>query len=370
MATPEDLARYREMWADELGGAALYRVLAETTDDHRRGIFESLAEAEERHAEHWARLLREGGVTDLRTPRLPLRVRVIRFLARRLGTDAVLPLVLRAEARDADRYQAVAEAPAAMAAQEAVHGRVVAALRGGEAPGGRVAAAEGRHRIGAGGALRASVFGVNDGLVSNLSLVMGVAGGTTNSRFVVLAGVAGLVAGAFSMAAGEWVSVRSQRELFENELRIEREELAMFPEEEREELELIYQAKGIEPDVARRLVDRIMRSPEVALDTLAREELGLDPGELGSPWVAAGSSFVAFALGALVPLLPYLVGSGAAAFVVSAVVSALALFVVGATISVFTGRAPLRAGARMVIIGGAAAGTTFVIGKLVGVGVS
>jgi VIT1/CCC1 family predicted Fe2+/Mn2+ transporter len=284
-----ELGKYREMWADELGGAALYRALADHADEQRRQIFLALAEAEERHAGHWARLMRDAGVTDLKPPRLPFRIRVLRQLAKRFGTDAVLPIVLRAEASDADKYRGVAAAPAAMAAQETMHGKVVAAMRGGNTAGGRIAALEGRHRAGIGGALRASVFGVNDGLVSNFSLVMGVAGGTSNKSIVLLAGIAGLVAGAFSMASGEWVSVRSQRELYENELRIEEQELSAFPEEEREELELIYQAKGIDPAEAKALVANIMARPDVALDTLAREELGLDPRTLASPWVAAGS---------------------------------------------------------------------------------
>lgn len=364
------LEKFRALWVDELGGAALYRSLAEHADEQRRPIFLALAEAEARHAEHWARQLRAAGVSDLKPPRLPFRVRVLRQLARRLGTEAVLPIVLRAEAADADKYRSVAEAPAAMAAQEVMHGKVVAAMRGGTTAGGRIAASEGRHRASIGGALRALVFGVNDGLVSNFSLVMGVAGGTSDRSIVVLAGVAGLVAGAFSMASGEWISVRTQRELYENELSIEEEELDAFPEEEREELELIYQAKGVHPEEARALVDSIMQRPDVALDTLAREELGLDPGGLGSPWVAAGSSFAAFAVGALLPLLPFLFGGGTAAIVASAALSALALFVVGASISVFTGRHAGRSGLRMMVIGVLVAGATFLVGTAVGVGVN
>jgi vacuolar iron transporter family protein len=369
-ALDPELAKYREMWVDELGGAALYRALAEHADEHRRPIFLSLAEAEERHAAHWAERMRQGGVTDLKTPRLPFRIRVLRRLAGLLGTEAVLPIVLRAEAADADKYRTVAAAPAAMAAQEAMHGKVVAAMRGGNTAGGRIAASEGRHRAGIGGALRAGVFGVNDGLVSNFSLVMGVAGGTSNRSIVLLAGVAGLVAGAFSMASGEWVSVRSQRELYENELRIEEQELAAFPEEEREELELIYQAKGVDPAEAKALVANIMARPDVALDTLAREELGLDPRTLASPWVAAGSSFAAFAVGAFLPVVPFFFGGGLAAVVVSALLSVLALFGVGAAISVFTGRHAGRSGLRMAAIGAVVATATFLIGKLVGVGVS
>ncbi|HEX6310239.1 MAG TPA: VIT1/CCC1 transporter family protein [Acidimicrobiia bacterium] len=362
---------YREMWADELAGAALYRGLAEHAGDESKArIYRALAEAEERHAAHWATQLRHAGITDLRTPRLPFRVRALRRLAGWLGTDAVLPIVLRAEAADADKYAHVADAPASMARQEAAHGKVVAAMRGGDTTGGRIAASEGRHRTGVGGALRAAVFGVNDGLVSNFSLVMGVAGGTSDKSIVLLAGVAGLVAGAFSMASGEWVSVRSQRELYENELRIEREELQAFPEEEREELELIYQAKGVEPEEAKAVVDHIMSRPDVALDTLAREELGLDPGALGSPWVAAGSSFLAFAVGAVLPVIPFLVGGGTAAVIVAAVVSLLALFGVGAVLSVFTARPAGRSGLRMALIGATVATATFLVGTAVGVGVS
>jgi vacuolar iron transporter family protein len=251
-----------------------------------------------------------------------------------------------------------------------MHGKVVAAMRGGDSAGGRIAASEGRHRAGIGGTLRAAVFGVNDGLVSNFSLVMGVAGGTSNKSIVLLAGVAGLVAGAFSMASGEWVSVRSQRELYENELRIEEQELSAFPEEEREELELIYQAKGIDPEEAKALVDNIMQRPDVALDTLAREELGFDPGTLASPWVAAGSSFAAFAAGAFLPVVPFFFGSGVAAAVTSALLSVLALFGVGAAISVFTGRHAGRSGLRMAAIGAVVATATFLVGKVVGVSVN
>jgi VIT1/CCC1 family predicted Fe2+/Mn2+ transporter len=368
-ADPE-LAKYHEMWVDELGGAALYRVLADHADEHRRPIFLALAEAEERHASHWARLMRDAGVTELKPPRLPFRVRVLRQLAKRFGTDTVLPIVLRAEASDADKYRGVAAAPAVMAAQEAMHGKVVAAMRGGSTAGGRIAASEGRHRAGIGGALRAAVFGVNDGLVSNFSLVMGVAGGTPNRSIVMLAGVAGLIAGALSMASGEWVSVMSQRELYENELRIEEQELSAFPDEEREELELIYQAKGVDPAEAKALVANIMARPDVALDTLAREELGLDERTLASPWVAAASSFASFAAGAFLPVVPFFFGSGFAAVVVSAVLSVGTLFAVGSAISVFTGRHAGRSGLRMAAIGALVATVTFLIGKAVGVGVN
>ncbi|MFN8035044.1 MAG: VIT1/CCC1 transporter family protein [Acidimicrobiia bacterium] len=362
------LEQYRNLWENELAGAALYRALADSAHDKRKSVFISLAEAEEAHARHWAEELEASGV-KLGKPHVPFRVRAIRFLARRFGTDAVLPMVMRFETAGASVYEEMDDAPTAMAKQEQTHGRIVAAMSGGETQGGRIAAGERRHRAGAGGALRASVFGVNDGLLSNLSLVMGVAGGTADNKFVLLAGIAGLVAGAFSMASGEWISIKSQRELYENELKIEKDELAAFPEEEREELELIYQAKGIDASEAKAMVDRIMRRPDVALDTLAREELGIDPTELGSPWVAAISSFLAFAVGASLPVLPYVFTEGAAAFVLAASISIAALFAVGGAISVFTGRNAWKAGIRMVAIGVLVASVTFGVGKLVGVSV-
>ena len=168
------------------------------------------------------------------------------------------------------------------------------------------------------------------------------------------------------MASGEWISIRSQRELYENELRIEQEELRAFPEEERDELEMIYRAKGITPEAAHDLVETIMSRKDVALDTLAREELGLDPQTLGSPWVAASSSFVAFATGASLPVIPFLFGSGVAPTIVAAALSIVALFAVGAATSIFTGRHAGRAGLRMAVIGAVVAAVTFGIGTLVG----
>ena len=220
------------------------------------------------------------------------------------------------------------------------------------------------------GTLRAAVFGVNDGLVSNLSLVMGVAGADPGNQFVLLAGVAGLLAGSFSMAAGEYVSMQSQRELFERQIALEREELEEDPAEEEHELSLIYQTKGVPRAEAERLAHVLMQDKQVALDTLAREELGLDPAELGSPWGAATSSFLAFGAGAILPVLPYLFLGGFAAFVASAVLSAVALFAVGGGVSLLTGRGVLFSGARMVLIGAAASGVTYMVGRLIGVSIA
>ena len=370
MATEtEKVRRFREMWADEMASAALYRTLAAASEGRRAEVLMALAEAEERHAAHWAKLLGKAGVTDLGRPRPSLRLRVLSLLARRFGADAVLPLVLRLEAADAAKYRDVAEAPAAMSNEEMAHGRAVAAL-GGAGTGERIARSEGRHRANTGGALRAAVFGMNDGLVSNLLLVLAVVGGTSNRHIILLAGIGGLVAGACSMAAGEWVSVQSMRELYEREFEVEREELAAFPEEERDELALIYEAKGLPADEAGALARRIMSQPDTALETLAREELGLSAEDLGSPWVAAGSSFASFAAGALVPVIPFLVGSGTAALVAAIVLSALTLVLVGAALSVFTGRSAGRGSLRMLGIATMVGTASFLIGRLVGASVA
>jgi len=214
------------------------------------------------------------------------------------------------------------------------------------------------------GTIRAAIFGINDGLVSNLSLIMGFTGAAVSNSVIVLAGIAGLLAGAFSMGAGEYVSMRVQRELFERLIHLEAHELATEPEEERDELVGIYQRKGVPQEVAESLVEVIHKNPDLALETHAREELGLDPaGGLGSPWGAAISSFLTFSVGAVVPLVPFLVGSGTAARIAAIVASGVVLFLVGSLMSILTGKAPLRSGLRMLLIGAAAAGVTYAVGR-------
>ena len=232
------------------------------------------------------------------------------------------------------------------------------------------AASERWHVSGTSGTLRASIFGISDGLVSNLSLVMGVVGATSGNAIIVLAGVAGLLAGAFSMAAGEWVSMQSQRELFERQIELEREELRVMPEQEEAELARLYQRKGIPESDARRLAHHLMQDPEMALDTKVREELGLDPGQLGSPLGAAAGSFLAFVVGAAVPLVPFLITSGQVAFVASLAASMVALFLVGAGVSLLTGRSAWRSGLRQMLIGSLAAAVTFAVGSVLGVNIS
>lgn len=364
-----DVPPFEELWRDERVTAALYRDLAETVHEGElRDLFLELAATEERHAEHWAELLEANGYLVPADVGRPLAHRLLLWRARRFGAEHVVPKVIRAEAADRDRYRRHPHATTQMAEEEAGHGRRLA-LAVSDDVGTALGMADARHRTHLGGGLRAAVFGINDGLVSNLALIMGVAGGTGEPDAIVLAGAAGLVAGAGSMAAGEWISVRSQRELYEREIAVERWELGAFPDDERHELELIYRAKGLDEDAARDVADRLMRDPEVALDVLAREELGLSPGGLDSPWVAAISSFVAFGSGAIVPLLPFLVSGGAAALTAAVMLSAVALALVGLALSTLTGRGAARSALRMVAIGAAAALVTYGIGSVLGVSI-
>jgi VIT1/CCC1 family predicted Fe2+/Mn2+ transporter len=221
------------------------------------------------------------------------------------------------------------------------------------------------------GALRAAIFGMNDGLVSNLSLIFGVAGSGLSGDVVVIAGFAGLLAGAFSMGAGEYISMKVQREVYEQLIHKEAHEIASQPEEEQRELARMYESKGIDPATAERISVDLMKDPQVALETHAREELGIDMREgLGSPWAAAGSSFAMFSLGAIVPLLPFLLTSGRTAIAVSSGLSAVTLFAVGGAMTVLTGRGVLLSGARMLAIGAVAAAITYGVGTLLGVAVS
>ena len=367
---PPFAKKYRDFWFHEQSAAWLYRQLADIADDGDAKTLRMLAAVEDKHAAHWAALLqRMGDTTELTFSKPPRRERVLAFVARKWGVEKVLPSLIRAEAADAGKYIDMAEAPVWMSDEELQHAQTLQGI--GRSRPSEISRIESRHRVARGGALRAATFGVNDGLVSNLALIMGVAGGSANDGGVVLlTGIAGLLAGAFSMAAGEWVSVRSQTELFQREIAIEEEELRLFPEEEKEELELIYRAKGVAPEAAKALADRIMQRPEVALDTLAREELGLDPDELGSPWVAASASFVAFAFGALMPLAPYMFLEGNVALTTSAVASGVVLAAVGMAISVLTGKGAFRSAFRMLLIGGGAAGITYGVGSLFNVAIA
>ncbi len=362
----QELARYRHYLVSEWEAAALYQRLADAEGDPGRGaVLRELAAMELKHAARWEARLRSAGA-EIPRWRPEWRGRVLSWLAARVGTGAVLPVLEALERGDADMY---AQEPGAedLLAQERSHRRIFAGLRGKRRlhPVG-ADEVEGRHGPGASN-LRAAVFGVNDGLVSNLSLVMGVAGAGAGAGVVLLAGLAGLLGGAFSMAAGEYISVLTQRERLERELEVERAELEEDPEEEEEELALIYRAKGLPAEDAHRVAHQLIVNKETALDTLAREELGLDPRELGDPRGAAASSFISFALGAILPVIPFLSGMGELAVPASAFLSGVSLLLVGVAAGILTGRPLLFTGGRMVLFGGAAAGVTYLAGRLLGV---
>lgn len=372
MPDRDDAEQYRSNLRGEVESASLYRTLAEVEPDPRLAqVYRRLASVEEAHAEFWGKKLKAIGA---RLPRVRpgFRARTLAWLARRFGPGFVLPTLNRLEHFDQGSYDKQPEAVAGgLPADERSHARVLTALASGSSrglSGSALAQIEGRHRTGSGNALRAAVLGANDGLVSNLSLVMGVAGATVTDRTILVTGLAGLVAGACSMALGEWLSVNSSREFYETQIGTEAEELRLAPEEELEELVLIYQAKGLGEAEARALAKRLIGDERTALDTLAREELGIDPEVLGgSAWAAAFYSFCLFAAGAIFPVAPYFFLGGSAAVIGSLVASAAALVAIGAGTSLFTGRSVAFSAFRQLAIGYTAAAATYGIGRLVGV---
>ncbi len=373
MSTSSDISRYKENWQREIDGITLYNKLADLEKNPQMAeVYRKLAQSEEKHAAYWSNKLKEAGI-EVSASHPTWRTRTLSWLADRFGVAFILPTVTSHERMDSQAYDNQPESEAlAMSADEKTHARLLTAASAGTmgVSGSMVAQLEGRHRAGGGNALRAAVLGANDGLVSILSLVMGVAGANLASKDVLIAGLAGLLAGAGSMAMGEWLSVQSSRELYTKQISIEKEELETNPEEEKEELNLIYQSKGLPEDQASRLAQQIIINKNSALDTLAREELGIDPKELGGSAVeAAVTSFFLFAVGAFFPLIPYVFLTGNLAMYVSLGLSAVGLFLIGSAITLFTGKNVLYSGTRQVLIGMAAAGLTYGVGKLVGVSV-
>ena len=370
-AAADELERWRLARREEVDAAAVYRALAEHEPDAgRRALLERIAADEERHARFFEERLRAAGADP--GPATPsARARLLAGLAARFGRSVVAPTMLARERVGARGYEALPGAEG-LARDELEHERLLERLGAagrGRPVGPALTALERSHR-GGGNALRAAVLGVNDGLVSNLSLVMGVSGAGIASDDVLLTGIAGLIAGAGSMAMGEWISVTSSRELYERELEVERAEIREQPEEELAELQLVYEQKGLTPAQAAELADAIMADEETALETLAREELGIDPQELGgSAWVAAATSFALFVVGAVVPVLAFAFLDGAAAVAASLGASVVALFLIGAAITLFTGRSALVSGGRQLAFGLGAAGVTYGVGALFGVAV-
>ncbi|MEO6564607.1 MAG: VIT1/CCC1 transporter family protein [Casimicrobiaceae bacterium] len=344
-------ASLQSSWFEEQRSAYIYRTCAAAeTGTIRAELFLRLAGEAEAQSAIWRAQITARGLPPPPPFVADARTRLVAKLVRAWGPRRLRPVLAAMKVRGMTLYASGADVDVGHA--EPVSGSSI----------------EYRHRnLGSGGNLRAAVFGVNDGLVSNASLILGVTGAAADPRTILVAGVAGLAAGAFAMAAGEYVSVRSQRELFEHQIALERDELQQYPEAEAQELALIYAAKGLSQKDAQRLAKRLVADPEHALDTLAREELGLNPAELGAPFGAAASSFAAFGAGAALPLLPFLFIDGALALPVALCLTAAALFTIGAVLSLFTGRSALFSGARMLALGTLAGGVTFGVGRLFGV---
>jgi vacuolar iron transporter family protein len=360
-----DVERYRTNLRDELNGAALYTALADSDSDPvRKDLFLQLAQAEASHAQFWRDKLKAAGVEEERfVPQL--RTRLLARLARHFGPRFVLPTIAAAEVADRNKYSAQADAQT-LSAEERGHAKVLQGLTGNE-----IAHAEPWHRAASGNNLRAAVLGANDGLVSNFCLIMGVAGAGASSSTALLTGLAGLAAGACSMALGEWLSVTNARELAQTQMAKEAEELEQTPQAEQHELALIFQAKGLPKPDAQRVAAELMRDKNAALDTLVREELGIDPTELGgNPLSAAATSFLLFSAGAIFPVLPFMWLTEQRAIAASIAASALALGTIGALTSLFNGRNAWFSAGRQVLFGCLAAAVTYGLGRALGVAVS
>lgn len=360
MTRDEELALWQESLQEEIDSAYLYRALA--THGRANGLYASLAETEDRHAaicrEHLRKLGAPSGDVEPR-----FRTRILAVLGRRFGARFLGTALETGEATAERRYERLGGDGAAIAAEERAHARLLEQPTPSEIPSRHAE----RHRVGAANTLRAAVLGANDGLLSNFSLIMGVAGAQLSRTTVLITGLSGLLAGAGSMALGEWISVQSSREYEEHELEIERRELELYPDAERDELQVLYAAKGIPEADAAKLAASIIAVPDAALSAMAQEELGIDPELRGaSPWKAAASSFGLFCVGAIIPLLPYFFVGGTPAVAASVVLSGLALFGIGAAITLVTGSSWLRSGLRQLAFGIVAAALTYVVGRLLG----
>jgi len=373
MARNKDIKRYIANWDDELNGAMLYDAMAEKEKDLRiAGIYGKLAETERLHAKTWeANIIKAGGKVPKFRP--SWRTRTMIWLANRMGIEAVLPTISGIETSASNNYVGQTEAKG-MAASERGHAMLLSQIKAtakGGIEGGLLARLEGRHRSAGGNALRAAVLGASDGLLSNFNLIMGVAGAAVSQSSILLTGFAGLLAGSISMALGEWISVQSSRELYKKQIASEAEELENAPEEEIEELALIYQARGLNEEMAGNMARQVMANKDTALDALVRDELGLNPDDLGgSAWEAGITSFFLFAIGAVIPVIPYFFLSGNHALAGSAIISCIGLFAIGAAITLFTGRSVLFSGSRQILFGLAAAAVSFLIGHLIGVSIA
>jgi predicted membrane protein (TIGR00267 family) len=363
---------WKENWQKEIEGEYLYRKLAELTDDlHRRQAYEEMADMEKHHAEIWAKHLREKGVQIPEKPHLSLRTRFLGWLAKRFGPATITGVLTSEEVRDMGEYKDQAQTDTSDAlkkviADEAAHARALQALRSGKSV--KIGEPEIWHRgARAGGLLRDIVYGFNDGLTANFGLVMGVVGAETSKEILLLAGWAGALADALSMASSGFLAAKSEQEVRQHHLALEKMEVEMMPEEEEDELRLLYQAKGLDAETARQVAKKLMENPDIALSQLAREELGLDPEVPPNALQEGITTGIATAIGAAIPIFPFLFWEGQSAIWISVFISMLAHFAIGASRALFTGRPAFRSGFEMFLVGMGVAVLTYLLGMLFGV---
>lgn len=356
----------------EVDAAYLYRILSENEKDPQVAeIFRKMAEIEMSHAVAFTNKSGSGSAT---LPPPSFRAKTLHAIGKTFGYDYILGVLLDTEKSISSEIGKARRASGSKASiTDSAHVQILKNImqHSPQLTMEQYSRFERQHKSIGGNALRAAVLGGNDGLVSNFSLVMGVAGATGGQKEILLTGVAGLLAGALSMALGEWISVKSSQELYENQIQLEKDELEHNPEGEEKELALIYASKGIPMDQAAEMARKTIADPRTAQEVLVREELGINPEELkSSAMEAAVTSFLLFAVGAIIPVIPYFFSSGIKAILISASLSTIGLFLIGAAITLFTGRNVWYSGFRQVLFGLLAAAITFGIGKLIGVSIA
>jgi vacuolar iron transporter family protein len=356
----------------EVDASYLYNLLAENENDENvKAVFSQMSEIEHSHAVAFAK---KHSLSESQLPQPSGRAKILKLIGKVLGYDYVLGALLDTEKSISNAIASARKTsnmPASIS--DTAHVTILKNILNGNknVSGTNLARFEKRHRSVGGNALRAAVLGGNDGLVSNFSLIMGIAGATSGQNEVLLTGLAGLLAGALSMALGEWISVKSSQELFENQMQLEMEELETNPEGEEKELSLIYISKGIPDEQARKMANEIIQNKDHAHQILVKEELGINAEDLkGSAMEAAVTSFILFAIGAIIPVIPFFIFGGMKAVMISAILSAIGLFLIGASITLFTGKSIWYSGMRQVIFGLLAAAITFGIGRLIGVSIA
>lgn len=365
MADPASLL---DSWESEVQAAWLYLVLAEVETGENQRLFEALSADALEQSKAWVKAIEEAGGSPPGPYEPPFRVRLVGTLIRRIGPKSLLPALAALKVRGLSVYRATPSSLEVLLAQETGGLPIRPESRD------HLLGEEQRHLYTRGAvALHAAIFGVNDGLVSNTALILAASGAGLSPGTVLLIGAAGMLAGAVSMATGEYLGVRSRIELYERQIALEEEELRLYPDDEAEELAMIFEARGLERETARELGRRLISEPARALDVLTREELGLNPDDLGSPWASGLASLLSFGGGALVPLIPLAllpaVGVGSGAALIGAVIlSGAALFVSGAATSLFTGRSGLRAGLRLAAVGLTLSGILYGLGLVVRAG--